>query len=397
MKTTSKDGRLTLYLDGRIDTGNAEMIEREAMAAIGENPDAALLLDATDLEYISSAGLRVLMKLRKQTGKTLSIWNVSPEIYEIFDTTGFTELLDVHKVLRELSVDGCEIIGRGSFGIVYRLDPETIVKVYQEGVSLEQLQEEKRNATAAFVREIPTAIAYDTVKVGNCYGNVYELLNAVTVGKAITSDPSRAEELGRKMGQLLKKVHETEIEPGVLPRISDRLRARVDYMEERHLSHEDAELLRQVLDAIPEKNTLVHGDFQEGNVMVQDGELLLIDLDSICVGNPLHDYMSSFGLHKLGSTKYPKLARLSLNLEPELIPVVAAYERSEFLGTDDPAVLDHYVETMELLFSFRQIFVIALEQSNRNLTSEMIEGIKMHSLPVFRENVQKIIKAVEQF
>ena len=392
MKITLQDKTLFLSPEGRIDTSNAGQMEQEMLAALEANPGTDLSIDAEHLEYISSAGLRVLMRLRKQIDKKIPVTNVSSEVYEIFETTGFTDLMDVRKALRKLSVDGCEIIGRGSFGIVYRLDPETIVKVYQEGVGLEQLQEEKRYATTAFVHDIPTVIAYDTVKVGNCYGNVYELLNAVTVGKAVCEDTSRAEDLGRKMGRLLRKVHQTEMEPGILPRVSDRFRARIDCMEEHHLSHEDAELMRQVINAIPEKNTLIHGDFHEGNVMVQNGELLLIDLDSICVGNPIYDYMSNYCLHKLCADSAHDLGRLSLNLEPELIPVMDKYERPEFLGTDDPAALDRFAETMELFYHFRQIFIISLEHSNRSLTPELIERIKSSVVPIFRENADRLIE-----
>ncbi len=395
MKTTLDDNILTLYPEGRIDTNNAVQIEKEALTAVEASPGAHIVIDAKDLKYISSAGLRVLMKLRKQTGEKLPVLNVSSEIYEIFETTGFTNLFDVSKALRELSVDGCEIIGRGGFGIVYRLDPETVVKVYREGVGLDQLQEEKRCATTVFLHDLPTAIAYDTVRVGNSYGNVYELLNAVTVGKAVCEDNSLAEDLGRKMGRLIKKIHETEIEPGVLPRISDRFRARIDYIEEHHLSHEDAALLRQVVDAVTEKDTLVHGDFHEGNVMVQNGELLLIDLDSICVGNPIYDYISSYGLRKICVNGAYDISRQSLNLEPELIPVMDKYERQEFLGSDDPAVLDRFVQIMELFSEFRQILVLALEQSNRNMKPEFMENIKKNVVPVFREKAAEIIETAK--
>ena len=396
MKTTLADNTLTLYPEGRIDTNNARQIEQEALAAVEANPDVDPVIDARDLTYISSVGLRILMRLRKEKGKKFPVINVSTEVYEILETTGFTDLFDVRKALRELSVDGLEVIGQGSFGIVYRLDPETVVKVYREGVSLEQLQEEKRCATTVFVHGLPTAIAYDTVKVGNCYGNVYELLDAVTVGKAVCEDNSRAEDLGRKMGRLLKKIHETEMEPGELPRISDRFRARIDYIEEHHLSHEDAELLRQVVDAIPEKNTLVHGDFHEGNVMVQNGELLLIDLDSICVGNPLYDYISGYGLRKFSANGAPEIARRSLNLEPELIPIMDKYERQEFLGSDDPAVLDRFIQVMELFSDFRQILVLALEQSNRSIKPELMENIKKNTVPVFREKAPEIVETAKK-
>ena len=397
MRTVISDNTLILYLEGRIDSANAARIEGEALSAIGENPGAELAVDAGKLVYISSAGLRVLMRLGRKAKKILPVRNVSPAVYEIFEVTGFTELFDVQKALRELSVEGCEVIGRGSFGTVYRIDSETIVKVYQEGVSLAQLQEEKRCATAAFVHGIPTAIAYDTVRVGSCYGNVYELINAVTVGRAVTNDPSRAEELGRKMGRLFRQLHETEIGPGILPRISERFRARIDYLEEHHISHEDAEMMRQILEAIPEKTTLVHGDFHEGNVMVQDEELLLIDLDSICVGNPIYDYMSSYGIHKVGSASLPQIARQSMNLEPELIPVLDIYERQEFLGTDDPAVIEKFERTMELFFPFRHILIIAKEKTNRIVTPEMVEGIKAMDLPILRRNAPLLIRAAREF
>ena len=385
---------LTIVLDGRIDSNNAPQAEQEILSALSENPGLEPVFDAAALESISSAGLRVLMKARKAAGKPLRVENVSREVYEIFDVTGFTDLLDVKKALRELSVEGCEMIGRGGFGTVYRIDPETVVKVYREGVSLEQLEEEKRHATAAFVHGIPTAISFDTVKVGSCYGNVYELLDAVSVGKAVTADPSRAEELGRKMGRLFQQLHETEMEPGSLPRMSDKVRGWIDYLEEKHLSSEDAALMRQVADAIPEKNTLIHGDFHEGNVLLQKGELMLIDLDDVCMGNPVYDLVAHHALHR---TTARDVAMLSLNLEPEMVPVLADYARREFLGTEDPAALERFCQTMELIYPFRVILYIAMAREASVMTEERVNIIKTHVLPVFRKLAPMMIQAMGQF
>lgn len=394
MKTTLTDNTLTLSLEGRIDSNNAAQVEQDILSALAENPALEPVFDAAALEYISSAGLRVLMKVRKAAKKALRVENVSREVFEIFDVTGFTDLLDVRKAVRELSVEGCEIVGRGGFSTVYRIDPETIVKVYTEGMDLERLAEENRHATAAFVHGIPTAIAYDTVKVGNCYGNVYEMLNAVTVGKAVTADPSRAEDLGRKMGRLFKQLHETEMEPGTLPRMSDKVRGWIDYLEETHLCQEDAALMRQVADAIPEKNTLIHGDFHEGNVMVQDGELMLIDLDDVCVGNPIYDLVAHHTLHK---TTTRDVARLSLNLEPEMVIIMGDYARREFLGTEDPAALERFCKTMELVYPFRVILYIAMARDAKVMTAERVEIIKTHVLPAFRKIAPMLIQTVKQF
>lgn len=164
MKTTLKDNTLTLYLEGRIDSNNAAQAEQEAMAAVAGAPGAELVLDAEKLEYISSAGLRVLMKLRKKAKKAIPVENVSPEVYDIFDVTGFTDLLDVHKALRKISVDGCEMIGQGGNGSVYRLDQDTIVKVYKPWMTLHEIQRERDFARTAFINGIPSVIAYDVVK-----------------------------------------------------------------------------------------------------------------------------------------------------------------------------------------------------------------------------------------
>ena len=72
------------------------------------------------------------MKLKKMTQKEIYIENVSNEIYDIFEVTGFTDIFKVQKRLREISVENCEVIGEGANGKVYRLDDETIIKVFGE-------------------------------------------------------------------------------------------------------------------------------------------------------------------------------------------------------------------------------------------------------------------------
>ena len=69
-----------------------------------------------------SAGLRVLLKFKKTADRPVIINNVSSEIFDIFDVTGFASIFDVRKKMREIDASGCEIIGRGGNGTVYRLD-----------------------------------------------------------------------------------------------------------------------------------------------------------------------------------------------------------------------------------------------------------------------------------
>ena len=91
-------------IKGKIDSTNAPEFEEEIMAALPTE------IDASELEYISSAGLRVLLKLSKTVGD-VTLYNVSVDVYEILDVTGFTSILNVKKALREISVEGKKILG----------------------------------------------------------------------------------------------------------------------------------------------------------------------------------------------------------------------------------------------------------------------------------------------
>ena len=155
----------TIKISGRIDSNNAKQFEDELLeaASAGEN----ITLDAAELEYISSAGLRVLLKLKKSKSGSVGVVNVSPEIYDIFSVTGFDNILDVKKALREIDVTGCEIIGQGGNGTVYRLDDDKIVKLYRPTVKLEQIERERQFAKNALIGGIPCVIAYDVVKCGD--------------------------------------------------------------------------------------------------------------------------------------------------------------------------------------------------------------------------------------
>ena len=126
---------MKLELKGRIDSNNAVQVEKEMRDQLTGQNDVEVVLDATDLEYISSAGLRVILRLKK-TYPDLRITNVSSEVYEILDMTGFTEMMTVEKAYRVVSVEGCEVIGEGFNGKVYRIDQDNVVKVYKNANAL---------------------------------------------------------------------------------------------------------------------------------------------------------------------------------------------------------------------------------------------------------------------
>ena len=283
---------LYIAIEGRIDASNAAEAEEKIFNIKNANPDKHTVVDADKLEYISSAGLRVILRLRKEEPK-LAIINVAADVYEVFDMTGFTDMVTVEKAYPIMSIDGCEFIAKGANGAVYRYDDETILKTYFAKDALPEIKQERENARRAFVLGINTAIPYGIVRVGDGYGTVTELLNAVSVTKLIRENPDDTTQAAKYYIDMLKSIHAIEVEDG---EVLDMKETALDWANfvSAHLPKEQGEKLRALIEAVPKRNTLMHGDYHTNNIMVQNGEPLLIDMDTLCMGHPVFELGSMF-------------------------------------------------------------------------------------------------------
>lgn len=287
--------RLVIDINGHIDSANAAAVEKEINEALTSEQPKSVTLDAADLKYISSAGLRIILRLRKEK-KDLKITNVQPEVYEIFDMTGFTEIVEIQKAYRVISVDGCEVIGQGANGKVYRIDADTIVKVYRNPDSLPEIQRERELARAAFVLGIPTAIPYDVVRVGEGYGSVFELLNATSFAKLIINGEKDPDEVAAMSIDLLKLIHSTKIKPGTMPDMKAVALDWADFLKD-YLPEDKYQKLHDLVAAVPDDMHMMHGDYHIKNVMLQNGEVLLIDMDTLCHGYPIFELASMYNAY----------------------------------------------------------------------------------------------------
>lgn len=331
----TNEGILTLALSGRIDSTNASAADEQITKALAENAHTALVIDAEALEYISSAGLRVVLKTRKAE-PTLELVNVSAEVYDIFDMTGFTEMIPVKKAYRRLNVEGCEVIGQGANGKVYRLDPDTIIKVYSNPDCLPDISRERELARRAFVLGVPTAIPYDVVRVGESYGSVFELLNAKSLADLLRSDPDGLDRYVGISVDLLKKIHATEVRPEDMPDMRDVAIGWASFLCD-YLPAEAGEKLVALMRSVPVDHHMMHGDYHVKNVMIQNGEALLIDMDTLCQGNPIFELASMFnayvGFSELDHTVCEKFLGIPYDV------CVKFWDESLrlYLGTDDTA------------------------------------------------------------
>ena len=287
-----EDKSFMISLSGRIDSNNAPETEKNLFQKIEGKDGVPVVLDASSLEYISSAGLRIILRLKK-VHPDLSIKNVNSEVYEILDMTGFTEIMTVEKAYRVVSVEGCEEIGRGANGTIYRIDQDNVVKVYNNADALEDIRHEREVAKLALILGIPTAISYDVVKVGDSYGSVFELLNARSFSKILATEPEKMDWCVQEYVNMLKKIHSTEVPAGKLPDMKETALSWARFVQD-YLPEEAGKKLLRMVEDVPHDDHMIHGDYHTKNLELQNDEVLIIDMDTLAVGNPIFEFGSMY-------------------------------------------------------------------------------------------------------
>jgi uncharacterized protein (TIGR02172 family) len=367
-----------LRLAGRIDNETSA-----SLAAAIERTDGAITLDMADCEYVSSAGLRVLLIAHRdlaRKGYALSLANVSALVFSVFEVTGLDQILRLRKTPRSISLEGAELISAGACGDCYRLDSETVVKLYRDGVDPGVAEKEKQFAKAAFLLGIPTALSYDVVAYGGRTGIVYEMVDAELFSAIIKDDPLNTAKYGRMLSDIAKSVHSIKGDPGIFPRIKDQF---LDYIGQTSafLEGSDVDFLLERLRAIPDSENCVHFDLHSSNVMIRNSEPIIIDMGDLSIGSYLFDlgliYMI-YGLPELGFcelvTKMPSDQGLQL-----CDSFISAYFADK--GAADYAF---FQQNRYFLASLRAIYTITFLPYMR---SRMIEVVRDALLPKMRSSL----------
>lgn len=363
---------LVLTLEGNIDTNNSAEFGRNIAKQCAEHPHKSLVLDARKLKYISSSGLRVLVKLTREEeakeNEKVTIIEVSREVYDIFDMTGFTELFNVKKAYRNVSIDGCKIIGKGAWGTVYRLDNDKIVKVYSGENSIRMIKREQQMAKKAFLKGVPTPISYDVVRVGDDYGSVFELLNSKSFNDRVVDlfadeqigeeqKHTALEELLKLYVECIKNVHNTEFGAGELEMAKNTF---IDYLRDFEVLI-PTDLLRWLnglLQGVPDDYHLVHGDLQMRNVMLCENEPMLIDMETISTGQPIFDLQALFVTYKLFPEDEPGNSMAFLGIGNDTCDYIWKRVMELYYETDDWVSLKQAEDRIRVLASVRFLHIL---------------------------------------
>ncbi len=301
---------LSVAVIGKLDTTTSAAFDSEMQL----DRINRLVLDFNECHYISSLGLRSILIAHKQMSAakgTMTLINVSPEVYGIFDVTGLSKIISIKRKMREISIEGLKFMSAGVCGECFRLDQDTVVKLYLEGVDASIAEQEKQFAQAAFLMGIPTAISYDVVSCGKRTGIVFEMLDAELFSTVIKSDLDNIDQHAKMLSDVAKTLHSAKGDPAILPNLKAQFRGYIKQMDGL-LTAEDIALLMRNLELMPDSETCVHFDLHSSNIMIQNGDPIIIDMGDFSIGSYLFDVgliYTLYGAEELGlsmmATKIP--------------------------------------------------------------------------------------------
>ncbi|MBQ1339916.1 MAG: phosphotransferase, partial [Ruminococcus sp.] len=260
-----------------------------------------------------------------------------------------------YKKYREVSVDGCKLLGRGAKGDVYRYDDELVIKVFNQNNTYHDVEQEIAQSRKAFILGIPTAISFGIVSVGNRYGAMYELVESDTLSSCIAKAPGQVEAYAKMMAELAHTIHSIEVteEDGfsdVSERYLNYVRSGIAYENETL-----ADNCIKLIEGISHSDTLVHGDFHTGNVFLQNGEPLLIDMDRVATGHPIAEISDLYYFYVVLGEDDPSVVENFMGFSYRTAQQFFSTFLRSYLDTDDENKLNDVTEKASLLCYIRII------------------------------------------
>ena len=382
----------------RLDAANtAQYLEQFTQEVEAIPTDIAVIGDLTDTEYVSSSGLRLILTLAKKR-PDLSLIHVRPEVYEVLDMTGLTKKMRIERQIMKIAPIISEPIARGSNGEVYAIEKDTIVKMFSNKTAADEIREEWQNAKIALTLGVPSAICYSVVTDGERLGIMFERMETTSLASLVYADYDNFSKYAEEFAQLLKEMHEICDTMHELHSVKETFQSLIEKAD--YLPEEEREKMTAFLNAVPERDNVVHGDFHPNNIGEVFGELILLDMAEIGYGNPIFDFIASYyDLILSGATvgkEHPEVTKKFFGLEvAELAKLWDCVVDYYFAGADAEKKA-FFNETVDWMLGFKLLLFPELHPNHPKETHDRWLALGRERFLAHYEEIMKRIPEIEE-
>lgn len=364
------DNEAVVYAKGYIDTETSESFSDYINRLHSLNKDIKINIDFSNVKMITSACVRCLLQFHK-SGYNYELKGISKEIFTVLKITGVSAILNIKQETFSINTEGCKVLGRGFHSEVYRLDEETIAKIYFEKNEIDNAINERIISKQAFIKGVPTEISFALCESNGRPGLIYELVDANTLLSIFVEDINGMEKYITDYVNLVKSVH--TFDNVGMTGIYDKKKGFINEANfiSKYIPKECYERIIRLKDEIPDSNRLVHGDPHPANVMLTDKGMIFIDLSDMGFGDEKFDLMFLYRTLKL----FPMLPNNKYALKEKEAAKLWDLFIKEYYKDEDESYIESQLIDIKLLALNSIINRFCLKNPRSNETIIMINNL----------------------
>ncbi len=289
--------------------------------------------------------------------------------------------------LPELDLSFGKEIGCGATSTVYLLPDDTVCKLFHPEFSAEEILRESLVAECAYALGIRVPRPYGPVKAEGRMGIRSEFLKGKTLADILTDDPEQKEKMFPAYIRELRHFHETAADAENFVSAKELYLDKIEKLRGTDwYTAEELEKMRQLVLSVPDRSTLIYGDYHPKNILVKGGELFFVDLGDLCIGHPVFDFAMIANTHYIIPKMNPVYAERYFAVPAQLMLTLWEDMFTHFFS-DFPA--GKQVEIRKEIMAFANLRQGLSPADGRVFPREVLEGnvavVRKRLLPEIEE------------
>lgn len=254
----------------------------------------------------------------------------------------------------EIDIESKELIGKGCAAEVYR-DKDKVIKLYYDKTSKDMAEYFYNLANHTMNLGVPVVKNYDFITAKGRYGIVFDYFSGDSLDNYYKKNREDRFRCARTMGEMLRKLHSIDLYEGAKKYTETGIIGAVSKMA--LLPEDMSKEIVCLIENLPGPKVMVHGDYHEGNIMINEEGPRLIDLDTLSIGSPILDLGYVYLGHKIKDDAVRE-ARYGVNfdeMKESLFIFLEAYlgiQSRETLEKYD-ALIDHMMNFLMFIYSLK--------------------------------------------